>query len=117
MDKSKIKKAYKQVKRPMGVYKIANSHNDKVFIGFAVDLAARFNRHRAELIFGNHRNRELQEIWDSFGEEALAFEILDELDHDENTQANPEDELRVLAEMWMQKLKKTSNNVVCLNCV
>ena len=114
MDKSEMKRAYKQAKRPMGVYRIRNSYNDKVFIGFATDLPTRFNRHKAELKFGNHRNSELQEIWDLFGESAFEFEILDELDHEENTQASPNKELHVLAEMWIQKLKKTADSIVYL---
>ena len=114
MDKSAIKKAYKQTKQPMGVYRIRNSQNDKIFIGFATDLPARFNRHKAELKFGSHRNSELQETWNSFGESAFEFEILDVLDHEENTQASPKEELQVLAEMWFQKLKKTEDSIVYL---
>jgi hypothetical protein len=114
MDKQAIKKAYKQAKQPMGVYRIRNSQNDKVFIGFASDLPARFNRHKAELKFGSHRNRELQEIWNSLGESAFEFEILDLLDHEENTQTNPAEELQILAEMWIQKLKKAGDSIVCL---
>ena len=114
MDKSAIKKAYKQARQPMGVYRIRNSQNDKVYIGSATDLPARFNRHKAELKFGSHRNRELQEIWNSFGESAFEFEILDVLDHEENTQANPGEELHIFAEMWIQKLKKAGDSIVCL---
>lgn len=112
MDKSAIKKAYKQVKKPMGVYRVRNSENDKVFIGFATDLPARFNRHKAELKFGNHRNKELQEMWNTFGESAFEFEILDVLDHKENNQASPVEELKVLTEMWIQKLKKAGDSIV-----
>jgi len=114
MDKSAIKKAYKQAKQPMGVYRIRNSQNDKSYIGFATDLPARFNRHKAELKFGSHQNRELQEIWNSFGESAFEFEILDVLEHEENTQGNPDEELQILAEMWIQKLKKAGESIVCL---
>ena len=95
----------------MGVYKITNSQNDKIFIGIATDLPARFNRHKAELKFGSHRNKELQRIWDSLGESALTFEILDVLDHEESTQANPDEELQVLAEMWVQKLEDGEHTV------
>lgn len=98
----------------MGVYVIRIAQNDKVFIGFAADLPARFNRHKAELKFGSHRNSELQKIWNSLGESALEFEILDVLDHEENTQTNPIEELQILAEMWIQKLKKAGDSIVCL---
>jgi hypothetical protein len=33
MDRSEAKKAYKQAKRPMGVYRIRNTQNDKSYIG------------------------------------------------------------------------------------
>lgn len=114
MDKSEIKRAYKHSKRPMGVYRIRNSQNDKVYIGFATDLEARFNRHKAELKFGNHRNKELQETWDSYGESAFEFEILDVLDQEEGTKASPDEELHVLADMWIEKLKKTGASIVRL---
>jgi predicted GIY-YIG superfamily endonuclease len=96
MDKSETKRAYKQSKRPMGVYSIRNSQNDIVYIGFATDLEARFNRHKAELKFGNHRNKELQKICSSYGESALEFEILDLLDQKEGTKASLDEELHVL---------------------
>jgi len=114
MDKSAIKKAYKQAKQSMGVYRIRNSQNDKVFIGFATDLPARFNRHKAELKFGNHRNRELQETWSSLGESAFKFEVLDVLDREEDIQADPAEELHILAEMWIQKLEKAGDSIVRL---
>ncbi len=114
MDKSAIKKAYKQAKRPMGVYRIRISQNDKVFIGVAVDFPGRFNRHKAELKFGSHRNTELQEIWNSFGESAIEFEVLDILDSEEDSKANPVEELKVLLDMWIQKLEETGDTLVRL---
>ena len=114
MDKSAIKKAYKLVKQPMGVYRIRISKNERTYIGFATNLQARFNRHKAELTFGNHRNKELQEIWNSFGESAFEFEILDVLDHEEHSQADVKDELQILTELWIQKLEKAEGSVVCL---
>ncbi len=115
MNKSEAKRAYKETKRPMGVYAIRNSHNDTVFVGLATDLPARFNRHKAELKFGHHRNRALQELWKSFGESSFEFEILDELKHKEGDQTNPTEELRILAEMWIQKLQTSAGAVVVLD--
>ena len=109
-----IKKTYKQAKQPMGVYRIKNSQNDTVFIGFATDLEAKFNRHKAELKFGSHRNKELQTIWNSLGESAFEFEILDVLKRDENDQTDVNEELQILTEMWIQQLKNTGASVVCL---
>ena len=114
MDKSAAKKEYKQAKRPMGVYRIRNTRNDKLYIGCVTDLPAKINRHKAELKFGSHRKRELQEEWNLFGESSFQFEVLDELDHKENSQASPIEELDLLKEMWMRKLEKEGHSVVSL---
>ena len=106
MDKQEMKRAYKDSKRPMGVYRIANSQNDTVFLGFSTDLPARFNRHKSELKFGSHRAKALQEMWNALGESAFEFEVLDLLEHKEDARASHDEELRVLAEMWAQKLEE-----------
>jgi hypothetical protein len=114
MDKSVAKKAYKLAKRPMGVYRIRNTRNDKSYLGFSADLPAIINRHKAELKFGTHRNRELQEEWNLFGESSIQFEVIDELRHDENSSTSPIEELQVLTEMWICKLEKAGYSVVRL---
>ena len=114
MDKSKMKKAYKESRRPMGVFRIKSTPDNKVYIGFGTDLPARINRHKAELKFGSHRNRELQETWDSLGESAFDFEVLDVLDHEENLQSNHAEELRVLVEMWIRRLEEEGHLIVPL---
>jgi len=114
MDKSAAKNEYKKTKRPMGVYRIRNTRNDKSYIGFGTDLPANINRHKAGLKFGSHRDRELQEEWNLFGESSFQFEVLDKLDHKENSQASPNEELQVLKEMWMRKLEMEGYSVVSL---
>ncbi len=98
----------------MGVYRVRTPYDETVYIGFATDLEARFNRHRTEFKFKNHRNNELQEIWDSYGESALEFEILDVLEQEENEPGNPIEELQLLAEMWIQQLQETGASIVRL---
>lgn len=114
MDRAKAKKDYKQARPPMGVYKINNTQNGKSYIGFSTDLRARLNRHKAELNFGSHRNAELLEEWKLFGESSFKFEVLDELQHDENSRADPEEELRILCEMWIRRIEKAGGCVIKL---
>lgn len=109
-----MKKAYKEAKRPVGVFKITSTRNDTVYIGSGTDLPARINRHKAELRFGSHKNRELQGKWNSFGESAFNFEVLDVLDQDETLQTNPAHELGVLLEMWIRKLEEEGHFTVTL---
>ena len=98
----------------MGVYRIRNTRNNKSYVGFDIDLSARINRHKAELNFGSHRNRELQVEWNSIGESFFQFEVLHELNHKENSPASLIEELQVLAEMWTRKLEKAGDSAVSL---
>jgi hypothetical protein len=109
-----MKKAYKEAKRPMGIYRITSMQRDIAYIGVGIDLAARINRHKAELRFGTHRNRELQTLWNRVGENAFTFEVLDLLDHQETSQTDPAEELPVLLEMWIRTLEKEGYSIVTL---
>jgi group I intron endonuclease len=112
MDKSELKKAYKRTHRPMGVYRIHSAQNNTVYIGYSTDVHARINRHRAELKFGNHRNRQLQEAWNDLGESAFQFDVLDELEPEDDSRSDPVEELQVLEELWIRKLDKTGYTIV-----
>ena len=80
MDKAAARREYKEAKRPMGVYRIRNTGNGRNYIGFSTNALARMNRHKAELGFRSERSQELQGDWDTFGEAAFEFEVLDELE-------------------------------------
>ena len=112
MDRSEAKRNYKETKRAMGVFRIWNTRTNQSYLGFSVDLEAIFNRHRTELKFGSHRNKELLAQWKSLGESAFEFQILDELEHDKESRANPSEELGLLAEMWAGKLEEAGETVV-----
>jgi hypothetical protein len=114
MNRSETKKDYKQTKRPMGVYRIRNTKDGKSYIGFSTDLQAIINRHKTELNFGSHRNTELMGEWKSLGESSFEFEVLDELERDENSKTTPAEELRILHEMWLHKIEKTGDLIVKL---
>jgi hypothetical protein len=114
LDRSEAKKNYKQAKRPMGVYRIRNTRNGKSYVGFSMDLPARLSRHKAELKFGSHRNTELLGEWKLLGESCFEFEVLDELEYEENSESNPTEELDILTEIWIRKLEKEGSSVVRL---
>lgn len=78
-----LKAEYKQKKFTMGVFRILNKVNGKIFISSSVNLDAIYNRHRLELDFGGHRNQELQREWKEFGESNFAFEVLAEIEEKE----------------------------------
>jgi hypothetical protein len=104
MDRKEIIRRYKQTPRPMGIFQVRNTTNGKVFIGSSSDLPAMLNRQQAQLRFGSHPNRTLQKDWKELGPEAFSFEILDTIKAKEEPDYNPTADLRVLQEIWLEKL-------------
>jgi hypothetical protein len=88
----------------MGVYRVRNTVTGKSLVGSSVDLPAMLNRQRAQLKMGAHSNRALQKDWSELGAEAFEFEILDTLKPPDQPGYDPTDDLRILEEMWLEKL-------------
>ena len=73
----------------IGVYKITNTKNGKVYIGQSVNIESRFKQHKKALRENNHDNCYLQDDWIVYGEDAFTFEVvqkcrsayLDEIEH------------------------------------
>ncbi|CAM3281298.1 GIY-YIG nuclease family protein [Corallococcus soli] len=100
------KRAYKEAAVPMGIYAIRNRVNGKVFVGHSLNLPAMFNRIRFEFAQRMHRVPELQADWEQHGEAAFSFEVLDQLEPlDEPGPTPPVEELKVLEQMWLERLK------------
>ena len=105
--KKEIKEEYKQMKFAMGVFQIKNISNNKVFIDNSVDMNAKWNRHRMELKFGNHKNRTLQKDWNEKGEDNFIFEVLSELKSEGEKVVNYQKKLNILQEMIIEKMNLT----------
>lgn len=60
-----------------GIYQIRNTLNNKVYIGSAICISARWSRHRKELSSNTHPNQHLQSSWNKYGEKAFLFEIIE----------------------------------------
>ena len=106
MNRKALIQAYKESRRPIGVYRIRNVRDDRSLIGRSVDLPAILNRERATLRLGMHRNAALQRDWATLGPDAFVFEVLDELPPPaEQPGWDPTDELRVLESLWLDRLQ------------
>lgn len=104
-DKKQLKQEYKLGPRPMGVYLIRNTTNDKVFLGVAQDLGGIINSQRFQLRLGGHRNKALQADWNELGEQTFAFEILEELEPPADPTFDRKKELALMETMWLEELK------------
>jgi len=60
-----------------GIYWIRCKRNGKIYVGSAVNLRQRWDRHRRALRDKIHHNAPLQQAWNLYGEENFEFEILE----------------------------------------
>jgi hypothetical protein len=104
-DRKQLIRQYKETPRPMGVYRVRNLVNEKALVGSARDVPGKLNSHQAQLQMHAHRNEELQRDWDLHGPEGFVFETLDLLPPRTTPGYDPGDDLRVLEELWIEKLQ------------
>ena len=61
-----------------GIYKIVSlSQPDKIYIGSALNIKDRWQRHLSELRKGRHGNRHLQRHFDKYGESDLVYFVVE----------------------------------------
>ena len=97
--KKELKDAYKRQKPQAGVFQVQNKTNGRVLIEGATNMPSKWNRHRAELRFGSHRNQQLQKDWNEAGEDNFVYSVLSELKIKEGEAVNLNEEVKLLKEM------------------
>ena len=65
----------------IGIYKIENKINGKVYIGQSKDINKRWIEHKSNLNNNRHPNKKLQNAWNSYGKDNFDFTVLEECDN------------------------------------
>lgn len=104
LDKSEIKRNYKQSLRQMGVYQIRNLVNGKIFIGSSKNIPAKFNSHQFTLEIDSHINRKLQDEYNKFGKENFVYEILELVKPKDDPAYDYSYDIKSLEKLWLAKL-------------
>jgi hypothetical protein len=105
MDRKDAKRQYKLSARPMGVYQIRNTSNDKVWINSSLNLPGSFNGDRVKLNSGFHPAVKLLADWKTFGEESFVFEILEEVFPRSEPDYDYKADLIFLEDLWLEKVE------------
>ena len=95
---------YKETAIPAGVFRVRNTATGKSLVGSTVNLPGMLNRQRFQLENGSHPDAELQRDWNELGPDAFEFEVLDRLEPAKEPAHDPTEDLRVLTEMWIERL-------------
>ena len=107
MDRKDMIRKYKETPLPAGVYRVRNHVGMKSLVGTSPNLTGMLNRQRFQLERGTHPDRELQKDWNEFGPDAFTFEVLDQLEPSNEPDDDISEDLRVLMQMWVDKLRET----------
>jgi hypothetical protein len=105
IDKKKLKQDYKNTIPDKGVFAIKNTKNGKVFLGGSLNLYNIDGRNKFRLNTGSHYNERLQKDWNTYGEGAFTFEILEKLKLKDDVNYNYDEDLKILEMMWVGKFQ------------
>lgn len=61
-----------------GIYRIVHTASQRAYVGQSVDINRRWSRHRYMLNSNTHHSPYLQHLWTKYGEEAFAWETVEE---------------------------------------
>ncbi len=103
--RQELKREYMQRPKPAGVFQIKNTANGKVLLGSSLNLEGPLNGHKYILTIGHHENKELQKDWNEYGPDKFVFEILEVVQVRDDPNFNLDDELTLLEQIWLDKLK------------
>ncbi len=103
--RKELREEFRLIKYRMGVFRITNQVNGKVFIGSSVDLVAIWHAQKFQLNAGIHSNEQLQKDWNLFGQEAFSYDILEELCQKEGETLDIGSELSALEALVTEELQ------------
>lgn len=104
MNREELKQLYKESETQAGVYQIKNTENQKIWISGTRNLKT-MNGKLFTLKMGSHINKQLQQEWNEYGEEAFVFEVLEVLKKKEDGFFDEKDTLKKLEQKWLDQLK------------
>lgn len=110
MDKAAAKLEYKLSHRPMGVFQIRNTTNDRVFVDSSLNIPGKINRHRFALNAGQHASKDLQTDWNELGETAFEFETLEDVFPRSDADYDYAADIKTLEDLWLEKLAPFGEN-------
>lgn len=83
-------------KKVVGIYKIQNLINNKVYIGSSTSILNRFAKHKQLLLNNKHFNKHLQSSFNTYGINNFSFEILEKFENIDKDLIRDREEYNIL---------------------
>lgn len=106
IDKKQVKEDYKSKKRPAGIFAVHNLYDNKMFIGTSKDLPSVLKRFEFTLKMGSFPFQNLIDDYNRLGKKNFEIKVMDELEIKDEAEQEIDNELKILEEIWIEKLKK-----------
>lgn len=100
-----MKMEYRNMKFRMGVFRIKNKINGKIYIGSSADLVAVWNSQRFQLEAGLHSCASLQADWKTFGPGNFTYEIVEEIKPEDDNQTDYSKDIKALEDLILEELQ------------
>jgi hypothetical protein len=104
VEKKEAIRKFKERKPSLGAYAVRCTANGQVWVGASRNLDATRNGCWFTLRSGGHIDKPLQLEWNTHGEAAFQYEILETLDDDLHPMAIP-DLLKQVRQRWVDRLQ------------
>ncbi len=102
-NRKELMEEYKQLKTYMGVTKITNKTNGRIYLAAYPNLKNKWLTLQSQLASGMHVNTQLQKDWSELGPEAFTYEVLEEKKTDDA--ADVRWEVKQMEKQWLEKLQ------------
>lgn len=102
--RKELQEIYKEIKQEAGIYRIVHKESGRSFVAPLTNLKSMDGR-RFELNNGSFQNKELQQDWNIYGEDAFEFEVLEVLKPSENAYVTVREQLGKLESRWLEHLQ------------
>lgn len=98
---------YKYRKSEMGVFVFECTPIKKSYIGYTNDTKGTINSSKFKLGAKMHKNKNLQNDWNKYGESNFTIQVLEVLSYDQEDEAktNYTKELEALSDKWINRVK------------
>lgn len=108
INKKELTKEYKNKKFRCGVFKLINSVTGKVFVGSSPNLDVKYNSIKFQLEAGMFPIAELQSDWNTFGEAAFSYRIVEIIDTKDDETALSIKELKEYEQITISQMRESN---------